>query len=116
MAGLLVLKPGTDWTASGGLFDWTLEFLIERLSAPDAVAHLREIVDNNLGSFWLAELPPEARGQAVAQLRDHLVEAAISELPDSDQKAAVLKHLRELADMARRVSGELAEWPKAADC
>ncbi|MEV6306578.1 hypothetical protein AB0M02_44760 [Actinoplanes sp. NPDC051861] len=116
MAGLLVLKPGTDWTASGGLFDWTLEFLIDRLSAPEAVAYLREILDNNLGSFWLTELPPDARGQAVAQLRDHLVEAANHELPDGEQKAAVLKHLRELAEMAGRVSGELAEWPKAADC
>ncbi len=38
MASLIVLKPGVDWTTAGGLFDWTLEFLISRLSdrqAPD---------------------------------------------------------------------------------
>lgn len=101
MAGLLVLKPGANWTASGGLFDWTLEFLIDRMSAPEAVARLQEIVDNNLGSLWLAELTPEARRQAVTQLRDHLVEAGERELPDGEHKVHVLRHLRELADMAR---------------
>ena len=101
MAGLLVLKPGADWSATGGLFDWTLGFLMQRVTAPDAVDRLREVVDNNLGSLWLADLPAEARAQAVTQLRDNLVETGRRELPDGEQKDEVLKHLQELADLAR---------------
>ncbi|MFC7528431.1 hypothetical protein [Actinoplanes sp. GCM10030250] len=42
----------------------------------------------------------EARSQAVAQLRDHLVEAGERELPEGEQKADVIRHLRTLAAMA----------------
>jgi hypothetical protein len=104
MAGLLVLKPGTDWSVSGGVFDWTLEFLMDRLSAPEAVDRLREIVDNNLGTFWLADLPADARRQAIAQLRDHLVEAGNRELPESPHKPDVIRRLQELADLAGTLS------------
>ncbi|GAA4591115.1 hypothetical protein BJY16_000166 [Actinoplanes octamycinicus] len=100
MAGLLVLGPGADWVVSGGLFDWVLEFLRARISAPEAKAHLREIVDNNLGSFWLAELSPAARDEAMELLRHELVEAGRQELPDGDGKADVIRRLQELADLA----------------
>ena len=101
MAGLLMVRPGAGWTVGGGLFDWTLEFLIERLTDPEAVTLLREIVDADLGSFWLSELSPEARGEVLALLRDQLVEAGEKELPAGDRKPDVIRRLRELADMAR---------------
>ena len=103
MAGLLVLKPGTDWTVGGGLFDWTLEFLAQNLSEPEAVQHVREIIDNNLGTLWLAELSPAARREAITQLREHVVEAGERELPSGEQKPAVIQRLHELAEMARQL-------------
>jgi hypothetical protein len=99
MAGLILLKPGVDWEATGGLFDWTLEYLIPRLSDQDAVQRLREVVDNNLGSLWINELSPQAQQEIVTQLRRGLVAAAESELPDSDRKADAIRHLQELVDL-----------------
>jgi hypothetical protein len=99
MAGLILLKPGVDWEATGGLFDWTLEFLMPRLSDKDAVQRLREVVDNNLGSLWLNELSPQAQQEIVNQLRKGLIAAAESELPETDRKADAIRHLQELVDL-----------------
>ncbi|MFF5057041.1 hypothetical protein ACFY1S_28025 [Micromonospora sp. NPDC000663] len=98
MAGLIVLKPGVDWTATGGLFDWTLEFLISRLSNRQAVDHLQEIVDNNLGSLWLDDLPAAVQREIVRLWREGLVEAGEAQLPETEQKADVIRHLQELVD------------------
>ncbi|MET8234241.1 hypothetical protein ABZS77_26560 [Micromonospora sp. NPDC005298] len=98
MAGLIVLKPGVDWTATGGLFDWTLEFLISRLSDRQTVGHLQEIVDNNLGSLWLDDLPAAAQREVVRLWRDGLIEAGEGHLPETEHKADVIRHLQELVD------------------
>lgn len=111
MAGLLVLKPGVDWTATGGLFDWTLGFLIQRLSDNDAVGRLREIVDNNLGSLWVSEFAPETQQEIVAALRSGLVAAAERELPESDYKAAAIRHLRELVDLTSQLDEPARDEP-----
>ncbi|MEH0932455.1 DUF4926 domain-containing protein [Micromonospora sp. CPCC 205558] len=76
MAGLIVLKPGVDWIATGGLFDWTLEFLISRLSDRQTTNRLQEIVDNNLGSLWIDDLPAAVRQEIVSHWRNGLVTAA----------------------------------------
>ncbi|WP_431944209.1 hypothetical protein [Micromonospora marina] len=106
MAGLIVLRPGIDWTATGGLFDWTLEFLVSRLSDRRAAEHLQEIIDNNLGSFWLEELSPEAQREVVNHLRVGLVTEGEGHLPETDQKADVVAHLRELVDATYRLPVE----------
>ncbi|MEU7800162.1 hypothetical protein AB0B10_12885 [Micromonospora arborensis] len=98
MAGLIVLNPGIDWTATGGLFDWTLEFLIPRLADRQAADHLQEIVDNNLGSLWLDNLPAAARREIVRHWRDGLVTAGERQPPKTEHKVDVIRHLRELVD------------------
>ncbi|WP_327039807.1 hypothetical protein [Micromonospora maris] len=98
MAGLIVLRPGVDWTATGGLFDWTLEFLISRLSDRAVAGQLQEIVDNNLGSLWLHELPGSAQQEIVGLLRNGLVAAGADQLPETEQKTVVLGHLQDLVD------------------
>ncbi|MEW1586061.1 hypothetical protein AB0283_11490 [Micromonospora vinacea] len=98
MAGLIVLKPGVDWTATGGLFDWTLEFLISRLSDRQAANHLQEIVDNNLGSLWIDDLPAAAQQEIVSHWRSGLVTAGQRQLPETEHKVDVIRHLQELVD------------------
>ncbi|MFI6162332.1 hypothetical protein ACIA59_20600 [Micromonospora haikouensis] len=98
MAGLIVLKPGVDWTVTGGLFDWTLEFLIPRLSDRTVADQLQEVVDNNLGSVWVHELPPDAQAEIVSHWRQGLVAAGKQELPESEHKADVIHRLQELVD------------------
>lgn len=98
MAGLIVLKPGVDWTATGGLFDWTLEFLISRLSDRQTAGALQEIVDNNLGSLWIADLPAPAQREIVGHWRNEIVTAGEQQLPDTEQKVDVIRHLQELVD------------------
>ena len=60
MAGLIVLTPDVDWSASGGLFDWTLEFLIPRLSDGGAAARLQEIVDKKWHDIY-SNVPYQAK-------------------------------------------------------
>jgi hypothetical protein len=96
MAGLVVLRPGVDWTATGGLFDWTVEFLIDRVSHPESVARLREILENNLGSLWLSDFPSAAREEIVTHLRNDLVTVAERDLPESPHRADALRHLHDL--------------------
>ncbi|SRR6266536_10718 len=99
MAGLLVFKPGADWTATGGLFDWTLEFLIDRISDRAVVDRLRKIVDNNLAIVWVSEFPTQAQREIVAVVRNELITAAERELPESDHKTEAIRHLQELVDL-----------------
>ncbi|MCG5470446.1 hypothetical protein LADH09A_004394 [Micromonospora sp. LAH09] len=98
MAGLIVLKPGVDWTATGGLFDWTLEFLISRLADRQTANHLQEIVDNNLGSLWIDDLSAAAQLEIVTHLRNDLVTAGERQLPETEHKVDVIRHLQELVD------------------
>ncbi len=102
MAGLISLKPGVNWTATGGLFDWTLEFLIARLSDEAAVERLHEIVDNDLGSLWISEFSATTQQEILVLLRNGLVSSAERELPESDYKPGAVRHLQELVDLTHQ--------------
>jgi hypothetical protein len=91
MAALLRFGPDRVWTSRGGLFDWTLEYLIDRLSDQDAAAELQEIVDNNLAVLWVDDLPLETQKEIAAHLRTGLLDAAERELPDSEYKPHALQ-------------------------
>jgi len=99
MAALIALSPDVDWETSGGLFDWTLEFLIGRLTDRAAADRLQEIVDNNLGSLWLSEFPLATQQEIVSFLRTDLIPTAVRELPDSDRSDEALDQLRELVEL-----------------
>jgi hypothetical protein len=91
MAALIMVRPGRDWQSSGGLFDWTLEYLIPRLSDEKVADWLQTVVTENLGSLWIPDLPSETQDEIYALLRTGLLPAAEQELPPP-----ALAQLREL--------------------
>ncbi|XVU25956.1 hypothetical protein ACQPZJ_02545 [Actinoplanes sp. CA-054009] len=96
MAALIMVRPGFDWQSTGGLFEWTLEFLIPRIGDPKTADWLRMVVTENLGSLWIPDLPEEGQREIYALLRSSLVAAAQQELPDSPAKRDALAQLRDL--------------------
>jgi hypothetical protein len=102
MASLIMVKRGEDWQSSGGLFDWTLEYLIPRLSDRTTADWLQEVVDNNLGSLWIPDLPEQTQREIFELLRSGLIDAAERELPDGPAKAPAIAHLQELVDLTGR--------------
>jgi hypothetical protein len=102
VASLILVKPGLDWVASGGLFDFTLEFLASRLSDEKAAESLQAVVDNNLGSVWLTDFPAETQHEIFGLLRSGLTAEAQRALPESPAKSAALDLLQELVDLTYR--------------
>src|SRR5690242_14772691 len=95
MAALIMVREGRDWQSSNALFDWTLEYLIPRVTDEKTADWLRTIVDENLGSLWIPDLPPEAQEEICTLLRAGLLGTAARELPDD----AAVDQLRELVDL-----------------
>ncbi len=91
MAALIMVREGRDWQSSGALFDWTLEYLIPRVSDDKTAEWLRTVVDENLGNLWIPDLPPESQEEIYTLLRTELLTAARRDLPD-----AAVAELREL--------------------
>ena len=91
MAALIMVRPDRDWQSSGGLFDWTLEYLIPRLAEEKAAEWLRTIVEENLGMLWIPDLPDEVQAEIYDLLRSGVVAAAAHELPPT-----AVDQLREL--------------------
>jgi hypothetical protein len=96
MAALIMVRPGSDWQSTGGLFEWTLEFLISRIGDAKTADWLRLVVAENLGSLWIPDLPEEGQEEIYAVLRSSLVAAAQQELPESPAKRDALAQLRDL--------------------
>ncbi|MCY1137543.1 hypothetical protein OWR29_05985 [Actinoplanes sp. Pm04-4] len=96
MAALIMVRQGRDWQATGGLFEWTLEYLIPRLDDRKTADWLRMVVAENLGSLWLPDLPDAGRAQIFALLRSDLVAAARRELPEGPAKSDAIAQLGEL--------------------
>jgi hypothetical protein len=90
MAALIMVREGCDWQASGGLFDWTLEYLIPRVTDEKTAEWLRTVVDENLGTLWIPDLPAETQQEIYQLLRAGLLAAAVREVP------AAVDQLREL--------------------
>ncbi len=91
MAALILVREGRDWQASGALFEWTLEYLIPRVTDEKTADQLRLVVAENLGSLWIPDLPADAQTEICDLLRSGVVAAAERELPP-----AAVEQLREL--------------------
>ena len=91
MAALIMVRGDRDWQSSGGLFEWTLEYLIPRLADEKTAEWLRTIVEENLGMLWIPDLPDEVQEEIYDLLRTGVVAAAAQELPPT-----AVEQLREL--------------------
>ena len=96
MAALIMVRPGVDWQSTGGLFEWTLEYLIPRIGDPRTADRLRLVVAEELGNLWIPDLSPEGQQEIYAVLRAGLVTAAERELPAGPGKGDAVAQLREL--------------------
>ncbi len=104
MAGIIALTSSTRWTAASWLFDWTLNELAINLNDHTAVAHLREIIDNNLGWLDLGDLSPDVRSQILHYMQTELVVQAKQKFPATiPERDAVMELLQELSTLAAKV-------------
>ena len=96
MAALIMVRPGRHWQSTGGLFEWTLEYLIPRLDDHKTADWLRMVVAENLGSLWIPDLPEAGQREIFVLLRTDILAAARRELPDGPGKDDALVQLQEL--------------------
>lgn len=105
MAGTLKINGGM-WGGASWLFDWVLREVVSHVDDRDLAAKLNEIVEVGLGWLSLADLADTQRSAVRLWLRDHLVADAESSLPaDLANRAGVIAHLGELADLAGGAGG-----------
>ena len=98
MSGFMIVDKGVNWSASGGVFDWTLEFLGSKVSDAETVEYLADVKDN-VQMLALPDFPPPVRNELVAIIRNDLVAAAERDLPEGEAKPFALAALQELVDL-----------------
>ena len=96
MSGFMIVKKGVNWSTTGGLFDWTMEFLESRLSDVKTARYLRGLVEDNVQMLALPDLPSQTRQEIVTVIQNELVAAGEREIPNGDGKPFALNALREL--------------------
>jgi hypothetical protein len=104
MSGTVALSTDSRWSAAGWLFDWTVRFMAQHVGRADIAADLEHVIDENLGWVDISALPPDVRRGVIKTLQRDLVPAAEGELSNTiPERQRVLDHLRELANLARRL-------------
>ncbi|UZN03863.1 hypothetical protein [Cellulomonas sp. S1-8] len=98
MAGGVFVSEESYWGVNSWVFSWAVETLAERVASVPLAEQLREIEEHHLGSFALAQFPPEQRSELVAQIR-LLPQVAEDTLDESEGRPHVIAWLQELADM-----------------
>jgi hypothetical protein len=78
MADSIFLSDEYGWTASFGLFEWVLKFLLEHVSDPATRQELQTVHDLHLGAVDVRELPDAGRVEIMRALREDLAAAAES--------------------------------------
>jgi hypothetical protein len=106
MSSDLIIGPGREWNARGGLFDYVLEAFAETTSDEAFKARLHEFVKENLGSqgLWLRSCTAAQADEMKTWIRDSLISTAerdsLTWNLTPEERRQVLEHLRELATLA----------------
>lgn len=101
MAGMVFVSETSDWGASSSVFYWVVEALADAVSSPELAARLREVSEENLGSFGLTDFPPDQQAELRAAIAE-LPGVAARTLPPSDAREAVIAQVHELANLVAR--------------
>ncbi|MEV6041829.1 hypothetical protein AB0L65_62760 [Nonomuraea sp. NPDC052116] len=108
MANDIFVSDEYAWTASFGVFEWVVEFLLEAIEDAATEEHLSLVLSAGLGSVDLRGLPDAGRAQILRALRGPLVQAAESSLALTQPEPArrfTIGHVKVLALMAEDVAG-----------
>jgi hypothetical protein len=112
MAKTIILSDEYSWTASFGLFEWVLEFLLNTVSDSTTKKELQERLDHNLPGLDVLRMPEVRRREVLRALREHLVLAAESspELRGRDpERRFTIGHIKVLKLMADEVARSVDE-------
>lgn len=103
MAGDIFVSKDQHWTVASWAFYWAAEFLISNLDDEEAVAWIKEVVDEHIMVLNLdADFSKDARKTILSLLANELVPDAAKRLPTDDfDREAGLETLQQLAGMAR---------------
>ncbi|MEU6789246.1 hypothetical protein ABZ912_59560 [Nonomuraea angiospora] len=108
MANDIFVSDEYAWTASFGVFEWVVEFLLETIEDAATKEHLSLVLSASLGSVDLRGLPDAGRAQIMRALRGQLVPAAEASLALTQPEPArrfTIGHVKVLALMAEDVAG-----------
>lgn len=100
MSGTVVFGDGEKWSASSGVFNWVVGFLIDRVEDGLTRDELSLIDEQNFCWLDLAQLNADGREAVLRALGSALVPYSEERLPDTSHRDATLNALRELAELA----------------
>ena len=106
MAKGITVSNEYHWSASTGLFEWVVTYLLDQVRDPVVRAELRTAVDHNLPGLDLSRLPEAGRREVLAALRGDLVAAARRSsaiVTPEPERSFVMGHLRVLTLMVEDV-------------
>ncbi|MBE1593647.1 hypothetical protein ACFPOI_23530 [Nonomuraea angiospora] len=109
MANDIFVSDEYAWTASFGVFEWVVGFLLEAVEDAATREHLELVLSAGLGAVDLRRLPEAGRAQIMRALRGPLVPAAESSLALTQPEGArrfTIGHVKVLALMAEDVAGK----------
>jgi hypothetical protein len=100
VSGTIALSAELRWSADRWLFDWTVQFLADRVTSAKVAAELRAIVDEQRTCLVFDDYEPRAAAQFDGLIRDRLLRAADAELPRAmPGRTVALDHLRGLVSL-----------------
>ena len=102
MAAILRVSPDADavWLTSGWMFRLVLQSIEAETSDRDLIATLDEIIQYNLPSLSLPELPAAQRTEAERIIRDRLIPRFEQDLPASaPDRQGIIDDVRVLPEL-----------------
>ncbi|MFB9238470.1 hypothetical protein ACFFWC_23565 [Plantactinospora siamensis] len=103
MASTIFVSDEYGWTASWGLFEWVIEFLLGTVGDEPTRQELRQVMEHNLGAVMVSELSAPGRREVLDALRTGLVPAATASLAVHQEPAhrkLTIGHVKVLKLMA----------------
>jgi hypothetical protein len=107
MASSVLINDEYGWSASSGLFEWVLDYLLTAVEDAATRQTIQQARDHQFGSINLTQLTPTGRQQVLDALRSGLVPAAETStelVADPPTRRRVIGHVKVLKLMADDVT------------